>query len=183
MTRAAVFLDRDGVLNEVQVRDGTPHPPSTVEEMRLLPGVEQACLRLHDLGYTLVVVTNQPDLARGTQTRAEVDRMHDFLRRRLPLDDVVVCPHDDADDCPCRKPKPGMLLDAARRLHLNLDLSVSVGDRWRDVEAARRAGVHAVYVDRDYGERRAVDADAVVASLPDAVGVIEAFRDKGRTTT
>jgi D-glycero-D-manno-heptose 1,7-bisphosphate phosphatase len=178
-----VFLDRDGVLNEVEVRDGTPVPPSTVEGLRLLPGVVDACQRLHDLGYALVVVTNQPDIARGTQTKSEVDRIHEHLRRQLPLDDVVVCPHDDPDDCPCRKPRPGMLLDAAQRLGLDLTTSVSVGDRWRDIEAARRAGVFAVYVDRGYGERKAADPDAVVASLPDAVGVIEAFREQGRTTT
>jgi D-glycero-D-manno-heptose 1,7-bisphosphate phosphatase len=175
--KAAIFLDRDGVLNEVHLRDdGTPLPPPSVEEMRLIPGVEAACDRLHELGYVLVVVTNQPDIARGVQTREAVDQMHDFLRERLPLDEVVVCPHDDADDCPCRKPRPGMILDAAERLGLDLSRSFCVGDRWRDVEAALRAGVQAVYVDRHYGERPAEGAHAVVASLQDAVPFIEARR-------
>jgi D-glycero-D-manno-heptose 1,7-bisphosphate phosphatase len=181
-TRAAVFLDRDGVLNEVEVRDGTPHPPATVEQLRLLPGVVEACHRLRDLGFVLVVVTNQPDIARGKQTRDEVDRMHDVLRGRVPLDDIVVCAHDDADDCPCRKPRPGMILDAAARLDLDLAESVCVGDRWRDVESAKRAGVMAIFVDRGYGERRPTNADAVVASLPDAVEVIESQRIQGRST-
>jgi D-glycero-D-manno-heptose 1,7-bisphosphate phosphatase len=180
-TRAAVFLDRDGVLNEVELRDGTPHPPARVEQLRLLPGVVEACHRLRDLGFVLVVVTNQPDIARGTQTRDEVDRMHDVLRGRLPLDDIVVCAHDDADDCPCRKPRPGMILDAAARLDLDLAESVCVGDRWRDIESAKRAGVMAIFVDRGYGERRPTNADAVVASLPDAVGVIESQRVQGRS--
>jgi D-glycero-D-manno-heptose 1,7-bisphosphate phosphatase len=171
--RSAVFLDRDGVLNDVQMRGGTPVPPPSVEEMRLLPGVADACRRLRELGYVLVVVTNQPDIARGTQSRAEVERMHDFLRQQLPLDDVVVCAHDDADGCACRKPRPGMLLDAAQRLGLDLSGSFCVGDRWRDIEAAQRAGVRAIYVDRQYGERKAVGADAVVTSLPDAVPFIE----------
>jgi D-glycero-D-manno-heptose 1,7-bisphosphate phosphatase len=179
--RAAVFLDRDGVLNEVELRDGTPHPPAKVEQLRLLPGVVEACHRLRDLGFALVVVTNQPDIARGTQTRDEVDRMHDVLRGRLPLDDIVVCAHDDADDCPCRKPRPGMILDAAARLDLDLAESVCVGDRWRDIESAKRAGVMAIFVDRGYGERRPTNADAVVASLPDAVGVIESQRVQGRS--
>ena len=73
--------------------------------------------------------------------------MHRRLRAELPLDDVVVCPHDDADGCGCRKPRPGMILDAARRLELDLDRSVAVGDRWRDIEAAHRAGV-ALRLDR-----------------------------------
>src|SRR6185369_13960201 len=113
--RPAVFLDRDGVLNEVTVRDGTPVPPPSLAELRLIEGVPEACARLRELGYALVVITNQPDIARGTQTQDEVDRMHSFLRDRLPLDEVVVCPHDDRDGCACRKPKPGMILDAASR--------------------------------------------------------------------
>jgi D-glycero-D-manno-heptose 1,7-bisphosphate phosphatase len=181
-TRAAAFLDRDGVLNEVEVRNGTPHPPAGVDELRLLPGVVEACHRLRHLGFALVVVTNQPDIARGKQTRDEVDRLHDALRRWLPVDEIVVCPHDDIDDCPCRKPRPGMMLDAAARLDLDLAESVCVGDRWRDVEAGKRAGVAAIFVDRGYGERRPVDADAVVASLPDAVKFIESQHVKGRST-
>ena len=179
--RRAVFLDRDGVLNDVTVRDGTPVPPPSVEQLRLLPGVVDACQRLSDLGYLLVVVTNQPDIARGRQTREEVDRMHAYLRQRLPLDDIVVCPHDDTDNCSCRKPRPGMLLDAARRYGLDLSRSFCVGDRWRDVEAARGAGVPAIYVDRHYGEREATGADAVVDSLPDAVPFIEARHIQGET--
>jgi D-glycero-D-manno-heptose 1,7-bisphosphate phosphatase len=175
--RPAVFLDRDGVLNDVRMRGSTPVPPASAEEFRLLPGVPAACRRLRELGYLLVVVTNQPDVARGTQSLAEVERMHSVLRDQLPLDDVVVCPHDDADDCGCRKPRPGMLLDAARRLGVDPAASFCVGDRWRDVEAARRAGVRAIFVDRGYGERAPIDvaavADAVVASLPDAVAYIE----------
>ena len=170
------------MLNEVELRDGIPHPPAGVEQLRLLPGVVEACHRLRDLGFVLVVVTNQPDIARGKQTRDEVDRMHDVLRGRLPLDEIVVCAHDDVDDCPCRKPRPGMILDAAERLDLDLAASVCVGDRWRDVEAAKRAGVTAIFVDRGYGERRPTDADAVVASLPDAVEFIESHRVRGGTT-
>jgi D-glycero-D-manno-heptose 1,7-bisphosphate phosphatase len=181
-TRAAVFLDRDGVLNEVDVLDGTPHPPPGTEDLRLLPGVVEACNRLRELGFALVVVTNQPDIARGKQTRAEVDRMHDVLRARLPLDEIVVCVHDDADDCPCRKPRPGMILDTAARLDLDLASSFCVGDRWRDVEAGKRAGVMAIYVDRGYSERRPEDPDAVALSLPDAVKVIESQCVKGETT-
>jgi D-glycero-D-manno-heptose 1,7-bisphosphate phosphatase len=180
--RPAVFLDRDGVLNEVELRDGTPHPPVKTEQMRLLPGVVEACHRLRDLGFALVVVTNQPDIARGKQTREEVDQMHDVLRDRLPLDEIVVCAHDDADDCACRKPRPGMILDAAARLGLDLAASVCVGDRWRDVEAAKGAGVTAVFVDRGYSERRPTDADVVVASLPDALAFIESHRIQRRVT-
>jgi transaldolase len=171
--RSAVFLDRDGVLNDVELRGATPVPPSSLAELRILPGVARACERLRELGYLLVVVTNQPDIARGKQSRAEVDRMHEYLRQQLPLDEIVVCPHDDADNCSCRKPRPGMILDAAARHGVDLDRSFCVGDRWRDVEAAHAAGVRAVFVDRGYPERRPAEPDAIVASLPDAVAFIE----------
>ena len=161
--------------------DGNPTRRLSVEQLRLLPGVGDACNRSAAAGFTLVVVTNQPDIARGKQTRDEVDRIHDALRARLPLDEVVVCAHDDIDDCPCRKPQPGMILDAATRLGLDLEHSVCIGDRWRDVEAGKRAGVMAIFVDRGYGERRPTDADAVVASLPAAVEFIESERVNGRT--
>jgi D-glycero-D-manno-heptose 1,7-bisphosphate phosphatase len=174
--RPAVFLDRDGVLNEAYVRDGVPVPPRDVSEFRLLPGVEDACTALKKSGFALVVITNQPDIARGKQTHAEVDRIHDRLRSLLPVDEICVCPHDDADDCSCRKPRPGMLLDAAVRLGLDLARSASVGDRWRDVEAANRAGVASIYVKGSHGQTsdpEPTGAHVVVADLPEAAAWIQ----------
>jgi histidinol-phosphate phosphatase family protein len=170
--RAAVFLDRDGVLTEAFVRDGVPTPPRSMSEFRVLPGVTEACADLRQAGFVLVVITNQPDVARGAQTRAEVDQMHERLRSLVPLDEICVCPHDDPDACPCRKPKPGMLMDAAERLGLDLTRSVAVGDRWRDIEAARRAGVTAIHVDRHYAELAPVGAHVVVADMTEAAAWI-----------
>lgn len=177
--RPAIFLDRDGVLNKVTVVDGTPLPPDHAEQLELLPGVADACQRLKELGYVLVVVTNQPDIARGKQSQAEVDRMHLKLRSWLPLDEVVVCAHDDSDGCGCRKPLPGMLVEAAKRLELDLSSSFCIGDRWRDVEAAHRAGVTAIYIDRNYGERKATGAAVTVGSLADALPFVESRHIKG----
>lgn len=172
-SRPAVFLDRDGVLNEAFVRDGVPTPPRSLEEFRVLPGVAEACADLRRAGFVLVVVTNQPDIARGTQTRAVVDRMHQRLRGLVPVDEVCVCPHDDRDVCACRKPHPGMLLAAAERLNLDLARSAGVGDRWRDIEAARRAGVKAIYVQARDSEPVPVGAHATVANLPEAAAWIK----------
>jgi len=171
--RPAVFLDRDAVLTKAFVRDGVPTPPRRLAEFRVLPGVAKACADLHRAGFVLVVVTNQPDIARGTQTRAEVDRMNERLRSLVPLDEVCVCPHDDADACACRKPRPGMLLGAAERLGLDLARSASVGDRWRDIEAALRAGVTAIHVERHYEEPAPVGAHVAVADLPEAAAWIQ----------
>jgi D-glycero-D-manno-heptose 1,7-bisphosphate phosphatase len=167
--RRAVFLDRDGVLNEPVVVNGRPLPPDSVADVVLTRGVERACEALRRAGFLLIVVTNQPDIARGTRDRSAVDAINDELRRRLGLDDVLVCPHDDGDGCPCRKPEPGLLLDAGARWHITLDTSVMVGDRWRDIEAGRGAGCRTVLVARDYHERPATGADLVVDALVDAV--------------
>jgi D-glycero-D-manno-heptose 1,7-bisphosphate phosphatase len=166
--KRAVFLDRDGVLVETSVRDGIPTPAQTVEELELLPGVEDACGRLRAAGFLLIVVTNQPDVARGSLTADAVEEMHRKLRRALPLDEVMVCMHDDADQCDCRKPQPGMLRAAAQRFDVELGRSFLVGDRWRDVDAAKSAGCKAVFVERGYGEPLRARPDATVGSLAEA---------------
>jgi D-glycero-D-manno-heptose 1,7-bisphosphate phosphatase len=118
------------------------------------------------------VVTNQPEVARGTLARSDVDEIHARLVELLPLDEVVTCPHDDADGCACRKPKPGMLLDAASRLGIDLAASYAIGDRWRDVEAARRAGCAGVFLDRGYSEPVPERPDVTVRALRDGVSWI-----------
>jgi D-glycero-D-manno-heptose 1,7-bisphosphate phosphatase len=163
-----VFLDRDGVLVESTVRDGIPQSARSLSELRILPGVVRACERLRAAGFILIVVTNQPDVARGTLTAEAVEEMHQELRRTLPLDDVAACLHDDADGCDCRKPQPGMLLAAAEQWGVDLSTSFLVGDRWRDIEAARRAGCGAIFVDRGYAEAIASEPDATVKNLEEA---------------
>jgi D-glycero-D-manno-heptose 1,7-bisphosphate phosphatase len=168
----AVFLDRDGVINRAVVRDGKPHPPSRQEDLEVLPGVPEALAALKGAGYLLLVVTNQPDVARGAQPREVVDAMHRDLLRRLPLDEVLCCFHDDADACACRKPRPGLLLQAARDRGIDLAASYMVGDRWRDTEAGQAAGCSTLFIDHGYQERRPDRFDARVASLAEAAAWI-----------
>jgi D-glycero-D-manno-heptose 1,7-bisphosphate phosphatase len=172
MTRPAVFLDRDGVLNRAFVRAGKPYPPATLEEFELLPGVEAAARRLKGEGFALVVATNQPDVAKGLQRREVVDAMHDRLRRALPLDAIKVCWCVEGPGCGCYKPEPGLLLDAAGELGLDLARSFMVGDRWRDVGAGRRAGCFTILIDRGYDEPLTETPDAVCADLAEAADVI-----------
>src|SRR3954471_1823756 len=127
--RPAVFLDRDGVLNVTPVTDGVPHPPRSLEEFVFLPGVDKAARRLADAGYALVVVTNQPDVARGSQRREVVEAMNDLVRARLRVLYVLTCYHDTAEGCDCRKPRPGALFRAAQQWLLELSRSYMVGDR------------------------------------------------------
>lgn len=169
---AAVFLDRDGVIVRNVVRDGKPYPPPSLEDLELLPGVEKAVSELDGAGYMIIVVTNQPDVATGKQARSVVEAMHRTLGRTLPIDGIKVCYHTDADDCDCRKPKPGMLLEAAGEWGIDLGRSYMIGDRWRDVAAGRRAGCRTIFIDRGYREKRPEAPDHTVASLAGAVSLI-----------
>jgi D-glycero-D-manno-heptose 1,7-bisphosphate phosphatase len=167
--RAAVFLDRDGVLNAALVSAGVPEPPRRPEDLELLPGVEQACAQLADAGLVLIVVTNQPDIARGLVDRNVVDNLNKRLLDSVALRDVIVCPHDDGDACACRKPKPGMLLEGASKWGIDLSRSVMVGDRWRDIEAGRAAGTRTVFIDRGYDEPAPEHPDLTVNELHESV--------------
>jgi D-glycero-D-manno-heptose 1,7-bisphosphate phosphatase len=164
----AVFLDRDGVLVRSEVRAGVPRAARTEEEFELLPGVPQACRDLRDAGFLLIVVTNQPEIARGTLSQETIERLNGLLGQAVAVDDIRVCPHDDVDDCSCRKPKPGLLVDAAATWDVDLASSFMVGDRWRDVEAGHRAGCRVAFVDRGYSETRRLEPDVAVPGLPEA---------------
>jgi D-glycero-D-manno-heptose 1,7-bisphosphate phosphatase len=168
----AVFLDRDGVLNRSIVRDGMPHAPVGLDEFELLPGVIDAARVLRGAGYLLIVVTNQPDVGAGRQRRATVEQMNAELRSQVPIDDIKVCYHVDADMCECRKPKPGMLIEAARQWNIDLPASFMVGDRWRDVEAGQAAGCRTILVESGHDERHPSRPDRVVRSLDAAARLI-----------
>ena len=152
----AVFLDRDGTLNRQIIREGRPYPPATLEEFRLYEGVAQCCEQLKAAGFVLVVVTNQPDVGRGTQDRQIVESMHRHLQSLIPSIDLIqVCYHggeNHGQPCACRKPRPGMLISAAAHLGLDLSQSWMVGDRWRDVEAGHSAGCRTIFIDHSYAE-------------------------------
>ena len=151
MTRA-VFVDRDGVLNATIVRHGRPHPPASAKDLRFLPGVRERLAELKQLEVLVVCVTNQPDVARRAVTRAAVDEINAQVRAEMPLDDLLVCYHDDSDQCDCRKPRPGLLLQAAARMGIELERSYLIGDRWKDVACGAAAGCTTVFVDYGYAE-------------------------------
>ena len=168
----AVFLDRDGVLNEALLRQGKPYSPMTRDEVIVPPDVPAALDRLRHDGFRLIMVTNQPNIARGSQSREEVYAINHYLQELLRLDAAEVCEHDDADNCDCRKPKPGMLLRAAARDNIALAASFLVGDRWRDIEAGRRAGCRTILLGDGYGESLQSPPNAVASTFSEAAGWI-----------
>ncbi len=170
--RRAVFLDRDGVINRAIVRDGKPYPPASLVELEILPGVHEALQKLHDANYLLVVVTNQPDVARGTSKREDVELMNAFLSSQLPIDDFKTCYHDSGDKCICRKPLPGALLEAAHEHTIDLSESFMVGDRWRDVEAGASAGCKTFFINYRYAEKKPDAPDFIVSSLLEVKKII-----------
>ena len=176
VTRPAVFLDRDGVLNRPVIRDGLPFPPATLDEFEIYPGVTAGCAQLKEAGFFLVVVTNQPDVGRGTQSREMVEAMHRKLREAVPaLDAIEICYHAGAshgEPCDCRKPKPGMLVHAAASYAIDLRRSFFIGDRWRDVDCAHAAGCRALFIDHGYSERLRDEPEFTATTFGEAVAFI-----------
>lgn len=172
--RRAVFLDRDGVINRALEREHKPYPPTRLSEFEILPGVPEACAKLKQAGFLLIVATNQPDVGRGTLRQEVVETIHEHVQRLLPIDRVEVCYHPGKgqSDCDCRKPKPGMLLRAARELGIDLSQSWMVGDRWRDIDCGHAAGCRTIFIDYGYAEELKQPPDFRCASLLEAAGII-----------
>ncbi len=170
----AVFLDRDGVINRPLERDQLPYAPTSLDEFEIFPEVPEACRRLKQAGLLLIVATNQPDVGRGSLKREVVETIHAEMCRRLPLDRVEVCYHpgNGLSDCECRKPKPGMLLRAARELDIDLVQCWMVGDRWRDVNCGHAAGCRTIFIDRGYAEELKQPPNFRVKNLLEAAEII-----------
>jgi len=168
----AVFLDRDGVINRSIVRNGRPYAPEAVDDFEILPGTVEALLAFKAAGAKLIVVTNQPDVGNGLVPRESIETMNRKLQVDLPVDDIRVCYHVNEDQCACRKPKPGMLHEAAQKFGIDLEQSVMIGDRWSDVEAGAAAGCRTVFIDYGYEEIRPTAPDYIVGSLAEAAPLI-----------
>lgn len=182
MKSRAIFLDRDGVLNHPVVREGKSYPPARVEDLQIYEGLQDPLQRLKDRGFVLIVVTNQPDVARGTTPRATVESINDAIAREIPaIDKFMVCFHDNGDGCDCRKPRPGMLMAGAAEFDVDLSRSYMVGDRRGDVEAGIAAGSHTIFVDRSYREPPPTNYDYKVSSTHEALKIIESESENDKS--
>ncbi len=138
--KTAIFIERDGILNLVRVERQQQVAPLGLADFRVNSEAAPVLQRLKAAGHLLIVTTNQPGLSLGGVSRRELDRMHDLLRRLLPVDDILVCPHAEGDQCPCRKPGAGLFKEAAFKWHLDLDRCFVISDKWQDAAAARQVG-------------------------------------------
>lgn len=170
--RPAVFLDRDGVLNRVVMRDGKAASPRSVDELQIEPEAPATLAALKAAGYLLLVVTNQPDVRRGLMSADTLDALHARLAEALPLDEIAACLHDNADACACRKPKPGLVLDLAARHGVDLRRSWLIGDQDRDIACGKAAGCNTVLLGRDYNSGIDAGSDQVVETLSQSLAYI-----------
>lgn len=168
----AVFLDRDGVLTVPEFRDGRSFAPRRLEDFRLYDGVTEALRELKHAGFSLVVVTNQPDIGNGLLEQSVLDEMHARLAAALPVDAIEVCPHRQSDGCDCRKPAAGMLHRAASRLGLDCTKSFMIGDRAGDVAAGRAVGCATIFIDLGYADEYPESPDFTAASLGEAAWIV-----------
>jgi D-glycero-D-manno-heptose 1,7-bisphosphate phosphatase len=168
----AIFLDRDGVINEVVYHEGIPKPssPWNLEEFIFVPNLKNPLDVLKQEGYYLFIISNQPDIARGHIQSGTTDKINEQIYAQLPIDEIMVCPHDDGDQCDCRKPKPGMIKDLAKKYHIDLTQSYLIGDGWKDIEAGREAGVRSILVKKEYN--KTVESEYKVNDLNEAVHLI-----------
>jgi len=171
--RKAIFLDRDGVINKTLVKNSLPFSPTTFDLLEIIPGVKESILRLKKLNFVCLVVTNQPDVSRGIIEKETVIKMNNYLKDEIKLDDFFVCYHDDKDNCKCRKPKPGMIIQASKKWDIDVRKSFMIGDRWRDIQAGISAGCKTIFIDNNYNEDKRVKANYTFANLVDAVFIIE----------
>src|SRR5262249_55938432 len=170
--RPAVFLDRDGVIVVPEFRDGRSFAPRRLEDFRLYPDAAASLQKLKQAGFLFAVVTHHPGGGDGLIPHRGVDAMHEIMVRELPPDAVKACFHGHGEHCGCRKPKPGMILEAAVELGINLKKSFMVGDRKSDVEAGRAAGCATVFIDLGYALPAPDAPDYVVHSIAEAANVI-----------
>jgi len=169
--RKAIFLDRDGVLNKAIVRNRKPYPPSTIDELEILEGVYEGIQLLKHSGYKLIVITNQPDVARGLTTIEKVNEINNRIIQLLNVDEIICCFHDDSENCECRKPKPGMILEAVKKWEIDLSVSYLIGDRWRDIQTAKNIGLSSILIKYDYDEKK-INANFECNNLEEAANFI-----------
>lgn len=170
--KRAVFFDRDGVINKAVVRNRKPFPPSDLSELKIEKNAFEALKKISDLDVLNFIVTNQPDVSRGTNTKSNVDQINNFILRNLEIKEIATCFHDNVDNCNCRKPKAGSFLMLASKYGVELEKSWLVGDRKTDIDAGKIVKCKTIFIDRNYDEIKPQNTDETVFSFDEAIEII-----------
>jgi len=173
----AIFLDRDGVVDRVIMREGKPSSPWRFEEFEILPDVKECLEEFKRMGFLNIVFTNQPDISRGFLRIEDLEKMHKVIAERLPVDEIEFCPHDDKDNCSCRKPKPGLILKAAQKWSIDLKRSYVVGDGWKDIGAGKAVGCKTFLIRREYNKDFQTGYDFEITNLKKMVEIIKKLEE------
>tara|TARA_B110001454_G_C12609668_1_gene388124 strand:+ start:204 stop:779 length:576 start_codon:yes stop_codon:yes gene_type:complete len=174
--RKAIFLDRDGTLNKAYIENGLPISPSSLNKFKIIKGVKKSINRLKKLNFLCILITNQPDVFRGKISKKTVVKMNSYIKKKIKLDDMFVCYHDNEHNCNCRKPKPGLLVKASKKWKIDLNKSFMIGDRWKDILAGKKVGCKTIFINNNYKNDKKVKADFTFKSLLKAVNKIEKLR-------
>ena len=174
--KKAIFLDRDGVLNLTLFKDGEFKSPLNLDELKIVPNIKETLFIFKKYGYLLILVTNQPDVARGKNTKQNVEEINNYLKNYFNLDAIYVCYHDNNDFCDCRKPKPGMIINASKKYNIDLTSSFMIGDRWRDVEAGKNAKCKTILIDYKYKEQLISQPDYKIISFTEAKKIVDKYQ-------
>ena len=174
--RKAIFLDRDGTLNKAYIKNGLPISPSSLNKFKIIKGVKKSINRLKKLNFLCILITNQPDVFRGKISKKTVVKMNSYIKKKIKLDDMFVCYHDNEHNCNCRKPKPGLLVKASKKWKIDLNKSFMIGDRWKDILAGKKVGCKTIFINNNYKNDKKVKADFTFKSLLKAVNKIEKLR-------
>jgi len=178
MRNKAIFWDRDGIMNKVIMRKGETSSPWKLEEFEILPDVKKCLEASKEMGFLNIVFTNQPDISRGFLKIEDLEKMHKVILETLPVDEIKVCPHDDKDNCSCRKPKPGLILEAVKKWSIDLEKSYVVGDGWKDIKAGKAAGCKTFLLRREYNKNYQKDYDFEIDNLKKTVEIIKKLDKK-----
>ena len=171
--KRAIFLDRDGVLNKTVIKEKKITSPLNLDELKIVPEAKETLETFKKYGYLLIMVTNQPDIAKNKNTKKNVEEINNFLKNLLNIDDIFVCYHDDKDFCNCRKPKSGMLIEASKKHNIDLSKSFIIGDRWKDVEAGKNVGCKTIFIDFKYKEKLKSMPNYTITNIADAKNIIK----------
>ena len=178
MNKKAIFIDRDGIINKVVMREGTVSSPWRLEEFEILPDVKECLGAFKKMGFLNIVFSNQPDISRGFLKIDDLDKMHKIIADKLPMDEIKFCPHDDKAHCSCRKPKPGLILEAVEKWSIDLEKSYVIGDSWKDIGAGKAAGCKTFLLRREYNKDFQKDYNFEVNNLKEMVEIIKKLDKK-----